>query len=118
MPGTKSIIEGMNSTVKLTKNITIHTYDTIHALQIMKAPNYSKRTNVITEPLPTGKEGDGIYTVPSFEFLGVESINRVSVALRIMSCRKVVLKNGTVVTQVTAVNNIPPRVNTQVCRCY
>ena len=38
MSGTKSIIEGMDSTVKLTKIVTIHPYDTMQTLGITKAP--------------------------------------------------------------------------------
>ena len=96
----------MNSTVKLTHNGTIQPYDTVQSFRVTNAPNHSQHINVITEPLHSLDQGQGIYTVPGDEFLRVGS-NRVLVALRNLSCRKVILKKGTVITHVRTANQAP-----------
>ena len=45
------VIVKMNSTVKLTHNLTIQPYDTAQTSGVSNVPNHSKFINVITEPL-------------------------------------------------------------------
>ena len=55
MSGTKSIIEEMNSTVKLTKNVTIHPYDTFQTSGIMKTPNRQQKNKYHNQASPNRK---------------------------------------------------------------
>ena len=59
--------------------------------------------NVILEPT---EEEEGIYTVPSYNFVKGNS-RSVHVGLRNLSCRTVTLKKGAVVAQLSPANTIP-----------
>ena len=97
----------INNDVKLTKNVTIRPLETIETRWISKVPNHEKHVNVIIEPSPVDQQGNEIYTVPVYNFLKAGS-KWVGIALRNLSSRAFILKRGTVVAHVTAVNEIPP----------
>ena len=62
-----------------------------------------KLKKVIIEPSSVDRQGNEVYTVPSYNFLKAGS-KLVGLALRNLSSRTVTLKRGTIVAHISAVN--------------
>ena len=102
----KSLTDQINNDVKLTKNVTIRSLETIETTGISKVPNHEKHINVIMEPSPVDWQGSEMYTVPGYNFLKAGS-KQVGMTVRNLLIGTVTLKRGTVVTHVTTANEIP-----------
>ena len=64
-----SLIDQIDKNVKLTKNVTIKTFDTVKTMGISKVPNHEKYINIIIEPSSVDRQGNRVYTVPGYYFL-------------------------------------------------
>ena len=86
-----SLIDQIYNDVKLTKNIKIKPFDTFEITGICKVSNHEKCINIIIEPSPVDRQGNEVYTVSGYDFLGVGS-KQMRLALRNLSSRTVTLK--------------------------
>ena len=93
----------VDGVIRLTKTVKLKPYQTVVLSGRGTHPLNEKRVNVITEP--TNEEGSE-YTVPSKTFIKSKS-KRVSVALRNLSCRIVMLNKGTTVAKLSPANRVP-----------
>ena len=96
-------LQKVKGTVKLTKKVKLKPNRSLKVSGKGNYPLNTKRVNVAVEPL--GDEDDS-YTIPAYSYLKSNS-KRVSVGLRNMSCRTVILHKGTVVARLSPANIVP-----------
>ena len=100
---TKEQLDKIQENVKLTTTVKLKPYATHHLTDKGLHPLNDKWVNVMTEP--TGDEGSK-YTVPAYSYIKSRS-QRVTIALRNLSCRMVVLPKGAVVAKLSPANKVP-----------
>ena len=89
--------------VKLTKDIVLGPFETVHAKGLTNVKGHDKKLNVITEG---GVHQKGAQTINTYSVMHPQS-RRVSVTLKNLSCRKITIPAKSVVAQVYAANAVP-----------
>ena len=74
---------------------------------IAKVPVLSKRLNIITEQLPITEAVDGVEAIASYE-TSKQGENRLTIGLQNGTGKKIVINNGTKVTQVATAYVVLP----------
>ena len=88
--------------VKLTKSVTIPSFQTIHVSGLTEHDQHFKRVNVIVEPDPD-KDYESVIPIHGYTVLKPGS-SRVSIGLRNHSCRRVTVQAKSIVAKVSAAN--------------
>ena len=91
--------------VKLTKDVTIAPFQTIHASGLTECDQHFKRVNVLVEPDPD-KSYESVIPIHGYTVLKPGS-SRVSVGLQNHSCHRITITAKSVVAKITAANIIP-----------
>ena len=91
--------------VRLTKSITIASFQTVHVSGLTKCDQHSKRVNVIVAPDPE-REYESIAPFHGYTVLKPGS-SRVSIGLRNYSCCKVMVPAKSIIVKVSAANVVP-----------
>ena len=90
---------------KLTKSVTIPSFQTIHVSGLTECDQHFKRVNVIVEPDPD-KDYKSVIPIHGYTVLKPGS-SRVSIGLRNHSCHKVTVQAKSIVAKVSAANVVP-----------
>ena len=91
--------------VKLTKAVTIKPFQTIHVSGLTECDQYFKRVNVIVESDPQIKY-EAVIPINGYTVLKPGS-SRVSVGIRNISCKSIMILAKTIIAKVTAANVVP-----------
>ena len=91
--------------VKLTKSITIGSFQTVHVSGQAECNQHFKRVNVIVEPNPSKKYKAAI-PIHGYTVLKPGS-SGVSVGIRNLSCRKATVPTRLIIAKVAAANIVP-----------
>ena len=91
--------------VKLTKSMTTGPFQTVHVSGLTECSQHFKRVNVIVEPDPD-KNFEAAVPIHGYTVRKPGS-SRVSVGLRNLSCRKVMIQAKSIIAKVAAANIVP-----------
>ena len=98
-------LDQVKGDLKITKVLTLASFEMANVLTQSKVKNHRKRVNAITEP-PEQTYAPDVVTNPGYAYLKPGS-SRVSVSLRNLIGRKITIKPKTVVAKLAAANVIP-----------
>ena len=110
---TEEQLDKIQGNVKLMMTVKLKPYATHHLTGKGSHALNDKQVNVMTEP--TGDERSE-YTVPAYSYIKSRS-KRVTIALRNLSCRTVVLPKGTVVAKLSPANKVPDMLAPEFADC-
>ena len=98
-------LETIKGKVKLTKSVTITPFETIQVPGLTECTTHFKRVHMITEALEKFKH-EAVKPICMYSELRPGS-SRVSVGLRNLSCKSVMIRSKMVVAKVSAANIVP-----------
>ena len=91
--------------MKLTKTLEIPLFQTIQVHGITKVNSHDKRVNIIVEPRNNGYNSS-VVVVPSYACLKLGS-SKVSMSLRNLTNKSIMIKAKLIVAQLAAANAVP-----------
>ena len=95
----------MKGKVKLTKVVTIKSFQTVHVSGLTECNQHFKRVNVIVESDPK-KEYDAAIPINGYTVLKPGS-SQVSVGIRNISCQSITIPAKTIIAKVAAASVVP-----------